>query len=97
MTATKTRLAVQASVPQRDALGGERDAAEGPTARPGSSALTVRGFFDLGADTRGAMFVEYLTLICVVILGGSAAVVSLGEPLVHLYRVAQLVVGLPIP
>jgi hypothetical protein len=43
------------------------------------------------------MFVEYLTLICVVILGGSAAVVSLGQPLVHLYRVAQLVVGLPIP
>lgn len=85
MTNTKTRKAskaVKASV------------TEGPAA---PQTATTKGASELVRETRGAMFVEYLTLICVVILGGSAAVVSLGQPLVHLYRVAQLVVGLPIP
>lgn len=83
--ATKTRKASKAA---------EASVTEGPAApfKP-----TLKGMSELARETRGAMFVEYITLICVVILGGSAAVVSLGEPLVHLYRVAQLVVGLPIP
>ncbi len=82
---TKTRTAKKAS---------KASVAEGPRA---PVSTTLKGASELARETRGAMFVEYLTLICVVILGGSAAVVSLGEPLVHLYRVAQLVVGLPIP
>ena len=85
MTNTKTRKAGKAA---------KAIAAEGPRA---SATVTTKGASELVRETRGAMFVEYLTLICVVILGGSAAVVSLGQPLVHLYRVAQLVVGLPIP
>ena len=85
MTNTKTRKAGKAE---------KAIAAEGPRA---PATITIKGVSELAHETRGAMFVEYLTLICVVILGGSAAVVSLGQPLVHLYRVAQLVVGLPIP
>jgi hypothetical protein len=85
MTTTKTRKAGKAS---------KASAAEGPSA---VLSVTTKGAQELVGETRGAMFVEYLTLICVVILGGSAAVVSLGQPLVHLYRVAQLIVGLPIP
>lgn len=64
---------------------------------PSAALTTSKGFVELATDARGAMFVEYLTLVCVVILGGSAAVVSCGQPLVHLFRVVQLVVGLPIP
>jgi hypothetical protein len=83
---TKTRMASKAR---------KASVAEGP--RSPKKATSIKGASELAAETRGAMFVEYLTLICVVILGGSAAVVSLGEPLIHLYRVAQLVAGLPIP
>lgn len=87
---TKTRSSLRAST---DVV------AEGP-ARPLNLMKRftfVKGASELGGETRGAIFVEYLTVLCVVILGGSAAVVSLGQPLVHLYRVAQLVVGLPVP
>lgn len=86
MTTTKTRRAAKTA---------KAAVAEGPSAIV--SAKVTKGMAELMGETRGAAFVEYLTLICVVILGGSAAVVSLGGPLVHLYRVAQLVVGLPIP
>ncbi len=86
MTNTKTRKAGKAA---------KASVAEGPSAL--LVGRTTQGAAELARDSRGAMFVEYLTLICVVILGGSAAVVTLGAPLVHLYRVAQLVVGLPIP
>ncbi len=90
MTMTKTRSGVRASA---------ETVAEGPGAPLNlmKRLRFVKGASELGSETRGAIFVEYLTLICVVILGGSAAVVSLGQPLVHLYRVAQLVVGLPVP
>jgi len=91
MTKSKTRNASKA---------GAAVVSEGSFVVEGPSApLTagIKGFSELASDARGAIFVEYLTLVCVVILGGSAAVVSLGQPLVHLYRVAQLVIGLPIP
>jgi hypothetical protein len=87
---TKSRVAVERS---GDVV------AEGPH-RPfdlRQRLALVKGWSELSADARGAVFVEYLTLLCVVILGGSAAVVSLGQPLVHYYRVAQLVLGLPFP
>lgn len=51
----------------------------------------------LARDSRGAIFVEYVALLCLVTVGGSAAVVTLGAPLVALARFTQLVVGLPIP
>ena len=85
MTNTKTRKAAKAE---------KAIVTEGPAA---PMTATLKGVSELGRETRGAIFVEYLTLICAVILGGSAAVISLGQPLVHLYRVAQLVIGLPIP
>jgi len=85
MTNIKTRRAAKAA---------KAIISEGPTA---AMTTSLKGVFELGRETRGAIFVEYLTLVCVVILGGSAAVVSLGQPLVHLYRVTQLIVGLPIP
>lgn len=51
----------------------------------------------LASDSRGAIFVEYVALLTLVTVGGSAAVVTLGAPLVALARFTQLFVGLPIP
>lgn len=56
-----------------------------------------RSLGELDGDTRGAIFVEYVALLCLVSVGGAAAVVTLGAPLVALARFTQLVVGLPIP
>ena len=88
---SKTRQATKARTVPTDIV------AEGPSGARAARATDTRDPSELVRETRGAMFVEYLTLICVVILGGSAAVVSLGTPLVHYYRVAQLVLGLPVP
>ncbi len=48
-------------------------------------------------DTTGAIFVEYLTLASMVTIGGAAAVVTLGTPLLNLYDYVELVILLPIP
>ncbi|MBX7190616.1 MAG: hypothetical protein K1X94_01075 [Sandaracinaceae bacterium] len=51
----------------------------------------------LGRATRGAAFVEYVILLCLVVVGGSTALYSLGLPLVRMARFSQFVLGLPIP
>ncbi len=51
----------------------------------------------IGKATRGAAFVEYVILLCMVVVGGSAALYSLGLPLVRMARFSQFVLGLPIP
>jgi hypothetical protein len=72
---------------------GEVDAVEGG----GGLAERSRPLGELARETRGAIFVEYVALLCLVTVGGAAAVVTLGAPLVALARFTQLVVGLPIP
>lgn len=89
MTTGKTRSARRAAKATREIV------AEGPAVPVVRS--TENGAGELVAQTRGSVFVEYLALLCLVTLGGSAALVSLGAPLVHYYRVTQLVLGLPIP
>lgn len=69
-----------------------RGPVEGVTAGDG-----VRDLGDLRGDSRGAIFVEYVALLLLVSVGGAAAVVALGAPLVALARFTTLVVGLPIP
>lgn len=49
------------------------------------------------AGTRGAVFVEYVALLLLVSIGGATAVLSIGIPLVTLYRYQQLLLSLPIP
>jgi hypothetical protein len=49
------------------------------------------------ADTRGVVFVEYVALVSLVTIMGAAAVLSLGLPLVHLFRYQQMIISLPIP
>jgi hypothetical protein len=88
MSTGKTRSA------RRAAKASHKIVAEGPVA-PVPSA--EKGGEELARDSRGGIFVEYLALLCLVTLGGSAALVSLGAPLVHYYRVTQLVLGLPVP
>ncbi len=88
MTTGKTRSARRAGKATRNIV------AEGPAA-PIPSA--ENGGKELARSTRGGVFVEYLVVLCLVTLGGSAALVSLGAPLVHYYRVTQLVLGLPVP
>jgi hypothetical protein len=51
----------------------------------------------LGRATQGAAFVEYVILLCLVVVGGSTALYSLGLPLVRMARFSQFVLGLPIP
>jgi hypothetical protein len=85
--------------------GKTRKVARGPLSRLAQlfggpsegAALTMRDVGELGSDSRGAIFVEYVALLCLVSVGGAAAVVVLGAPLVALARFTQLVVGLPIP
>jgi hypothetical protein len=63
----------------------------------GRVGLATRSLGEVRGDSRGAIFVEYVALLCLVSVGGAAAVVVLGAPLVALSRFTQLVVGLPIP
>lgn len=49
------------------------------------------------ASTRGAVFVEYVALLLLVTIGGAAAVLALGVPLINLFRYQQIVLSLPIP
>ena len=86
MTTGKTRSARRAAKASRGIV------AEGSAVRSAQN-----GGEELARHTRGSVFVEYLALLCLVTLGGSAALLSLGAPLVHFYRVTQLVLGLPIP
>lgn len=69
------------------------EAVEGQDGLPNKDA----SFADLVRDSRGAIFVEYVALLTLVTVGGAAAVVTLGAPLVALARFTQLFVGLPIP
>ena len=48
-------------------------------------------------DTRGAVFAEYTTLVVLVTLIGSLAVVAVGPHLLRTFRYAELVVALPFP
>ena len=70
---------------------------EGFATGEGQVGIATRGIGEVGGDSRGAIFVEYVALLCLVSVGGAAAVVVLGAPLVALARFTQLVVGLPIP
>lgn len=51
----------------------------------------------IGSATKGAAFVEYVILLCLVVVGGSTALYSLGLPLVRMARFSQFVLGLPVP
>jgi len=48
-------------------------------------------------DTRGVMYVEYVILLGLVTVMGSAAVFSLGIPLLQTFRYAQGIIAMPIP
>ena len=48
-------------------------------------------------DSQGAVFVEYVALLLLVTISGAAAVLSLGVPLLRLYRYAQMILVLPFP
>lgn len=45
----------------------------------------------------GIAMTEYVTLLMLVTLGGAAAVVALGIPLLRLYKHAQILLALPVP
>ncbi len=63
----------------------------------GSAISTGRELSELHDDTRGVVFVEYVALLVLVTIMGAAAVLSLGVPLIHLFRFQQLMLSLPIP
>jgi hypothetical protein len=49
------------------------------------------------AGTKGVVFVEYVALLLLVTIGGAAAVLALGAPLINLFRYQSLLLSLPIP
>ena len=53
--------------------------------------------FELAADARGVVYVEYVTVLILVALVGAFAVAALGVPLVTRFRFAQIVLAAPIP
>ena len=59
------------------------------TTRPSAKALV--------ASASGVVFVEYVALLLLVTVIGAVSVVSLGVPLLKLYRFTQMVLSLPIP
>lgn len=65
--------------------------AEGGFRRPADAPLAAL------TGTRGVVFVEYVALLLLVTIIGAGAVVSLGIPLVNLFRYQQLILSLPIP
>ncbi len=72
-----------------DAGRAQRDAA--------NLRLLLEQVADVPDEHRGAAFVEYVILLCLVVVGGSTALYSLGLPLVRMARFSQFVLGLPIP
>ncbi|UJR84885.1 hypothetical protein [Sandaracinus amylolyticus] len=67
------------------------ESAEGGFRRPADAEVAAL------AGTRGVVFVEYVALLLLVTIIGAGAVVSLGIPLVNLFRYQQLILSLPIP
>ena len=65
--------------------------AEGGFRRPADQELSAL------SGTRGVVFVEYVALLLLVTIIGAGAVVTLGIPLVNLFRYQQLILSLPIP
>ncbi|MGE0790776.1 MAG: hypothetical protein AB7S26_34195 [Sandaracinaceae bacterium] len=51
----------------------------------------------LWSSASGVVFVEYVALLTLVTIVGAISVLSLGVPLLKLYRFAQMVLSLPIP
>jgi hypothetical protein len=49
------------------------------------------------SDRRGAAYVEYLALLTLVTVIGSAATAALGLPLLRMFRYAETLIVLPIP
>jgi hypothetical protein len=58
-------------------------------AEPSAKAL-------LGASS-GVVFVEYVALMTLVTLIGAISTLTLGVPLLKMYRFAQMILSLPIP
>ena len=56
-----------------------------------------RGWGSLLRETRGVAYVEYVTLLLLVTIGGAVAIFSLGVPLLQTFRYAQVVIAMPIP
>jgi hypothetical protein len=67
------------------------ESAEGGFRRPADAEVAAL------AGTRGVVFVEYVALLLLVTIIGAGAVVTLGIPLVNLFRYQQLILSLPIP
>lgn len=57
--------------------------------QPSASRLLV--------STSGVIFVEYVALVLLVTVIGAVAVVSVGLPLLKLYRFTQMMLSLPFP
>jgi len=59
--------------------------------------VTTEATPHLLSDRRGAAYVEYLALLTLVTVIGSAATAALGLPLLRMFQYAESLIVLPIP
>lgn len=59
--------------------------------------MTTEATPHLLSDRRGAAYVEYLALLTLVTVIGSAATAALGLPLLRMFQYAESLIVLPIP
>lgn len=68
-----------------------------PRRSPAPLRWRVHALRALATDTRGAIFVEYISLVVLVTLIAALAIAALGVPLIHQYEMAKLLLTAPIP
>jgi hypothetical protein len=59
--------------------------------------VTAKTTPHLLSNRRGAAYVEYLALLTLVTVIGSAATAALGLPLLRMFRYAETLIVLPMP
>lgn len=68
-----------------------------PRRSPAQLRWRVHSLRALATDTRGAIFVEYISLVVLVTLIAALAIAALGVPLIHQYELSKLLLTAPIP
>lgn len=68
-----------------------------PPRSPKQLRWSVHRLRTLATDARGAIFVEYISLVVLVTLIAALAIAALGVPLIHQYELSKLLLTAPIP
>ncbi|MEM1418825.1 MAG: hypothetical protein AAGH15_28275 [Myxococcota bacterium] len=78
-------------------LGGPATPAALVPAAPASPGKPARSLADLRRSEEGVAYAEYVTIVLLVGIGVSAALIGVGIPLLRAYRLTQIFLGAPVP